>query len=108
MAARVRAKAERRKLLCRKKEKDGDIAFLYKLYREGAELVIEITIKGKSLKSHIKSLLPFETEKAAKEFFDMCVKYRVTPLNLCEVCEDYVSQPSEAASFFGVPTVFIA
>ena len=97
MAKRKSAKEESkrkiktRKTLCKKRAKEDGISFVYKLYDTSGEFAIEIKMKGKRQKSHIKSRFPFESEKAAKEFFYLCARCRVTPLNLSYVYSDSVS-----------------
>ena len=83
-------KIKRRSLLCRKIAKDGSIAFRYEMSFDGGGYVIGITMTGKNFSSNTERRFPFESEKAAMDFFCFCAECKVTPLNLVYVYEDYM------------------
>ncbi len=91
MKEKLKNKIKLRKPLCKKRAKKDGIAFVYKLYDVSGEFAIEIKMRAENQKSHIKSRFPFESEKAAKGFFYLCVRCKVTPLNLSYVYSDCVS-----------------
>ncbi len=84
-------KIKRRALLYRDSDSTQGIAFEYELSYDGDGYIIGISMTDKTCRSYIERRLSFGGREAAEEFFRLCVRGLVTPLNLEYVYEDYTS-----------------
>ena len=73
------------------KETDARLTFIYDMYLCESLYTLNVTLIHNGRKSSRRICLFFECRECALEFFSLCVRCRVTPIDVEYVYDDFVS-----------------
>ena len=84
-------KTKRQAVVMHSKETDARLTFIYEMYLYDSLCILNVTLIHNGRKSHRRICLSFECRERALEFFSLCVRCRVTPIDVEYVYDDFVS-----------------
>ena len=82
-------KTKRQAVVMHSKETDARLTFIYEMYLYDSLCILNVTLIHNGHKSHRRICLSFECRDRALEFFSLCVRCRVTPIDVEYVYEDF-------------------